>query len=122
MSTDTTFFTNEPNSTLVERFKVLLKHSQFLDVIVGYFRISGFNLLKDDFEKIDKIRILNGINVDRGTIQAIESAENKVDIRTNFIPPAVVASPPPNKHNPIKTIVICGISTEDDCPTQYELK
>ena len=80
MSTDTTFFTNEPNSTLVERFKVLLKHSQFLDVIVGYFRISGFNLLKDDFEKIDKIRILNGINVDRGTIQAIESAENKVDI------------------------------------------
>ena len=45
MTTDTTFFTNEPNSTLVARFKVLLKHSQFLDIIVGYFRISGFNLL-----------------------------------------------------------------------------
>ena len=80
MSTDTTFFTNEKNSTLVERFKVLLKHSQFLDVIVGYFRISGFNLLKDDFEKIDEIRILNGINVDKGTIQAIESAENQIEI------------------------------------------
>ena len=80
MSTDTTFFTNEPDSTLVERFKVLLKHSQFLDVIVGYFRISGFNLLKDDFEKIDEIRILNGINVDKGTIQAIENVENQVEI------------------------------------------
>ena len=80
MSTDTTFFTNEPDSTLVERFKVLLKHSQFLDVIVGYFRISGFNLLKDDFEKIDEIRILNGINVDKGTIQAIESVENQIEI------------------------------------------
>ena len=74
------FFTNEKNSTLVERFKVLLKHSQFLDVIVGYFRISGFNLLKDDFEKIDEIRILNGINVDKGTIQAIESVENQIEI------------------------------------------
>ena len=84
MSTDTTFFTNEPNSTLVERFKVLLKHSQFLDVIVGYFRISGFNLLKDDFEKIDEIRILNGINVDKGTIQAIESAENQIEIFSEF--------------------------------------
>ena len=80
MSTDTTFFTNEPNSKLVDRFKVLLKHSQFLDIIVGYFRISGFDLLKDDFEKIDQIRILNGINVDKGTIQAIENVENKIDI------------------------------------------
>ena len=80
MTTDTTFFTNEPNSTLVNRFKVLLKHSQFLDIIVGYFRISGFNLLKDSFENIDEVRILNGINVDKGTIQAIEIAENKVEI------------------------------------------
>ena len=80
MTTDTTFFTNEPNSTLVDRFKVLLKHSQFLDIIVGYFRISGFNLLKDSFENIDEVRILNGINVDKGTIQAIEIAENKVEI------------------------------------------
>ena len=53
---------------------------------------------------------------------SFEKAENKVDIRTNFMPPAVVASPPPNKHNPIKTIVMCGISTEEECPTQYELK
>lgn len=80
MSTDTTFFTNEPNATLIDRFKVLLKHSQFLDIIVGYFRISGFNLLRDDFEKIDEIRIINGINVDRGTIQAIEASENQIEI------------------------------------------
>ncbi len=80
MTTDTTFFTNEKDSALVDRFKILLKHSQFLDIIVGYFRISGFNLLKDSFENIDEVRILNGINVDKGTFQAIEGVENKIDI------------------------------------------
>ena len=80
MTTDTTFFTNEKNSALVDRFKVLLKHSQFLDIIVGYFRISGFNLLKDSFENIDEVRILNGINVDKGTFQAIEASQNEVEI------------------------------------------
>jgi len=80
MTTDTTFFTNEKDSTLVDRFKVLLKHSQFLDIIVGYFRISGFNLLKDSFENIDEVRILNGINVDKETFQAIENSQNIVQI------------------------------------------
>ena len=52
---------------------------------------------------------------------SFEKAENKIAIRSNFIPPAVVASPPPNKHKPSKTMVICGISNVDDGPTQYEL-
>ena len=80
MNTDLTFFTNEKDATLVDRFKTLLKHSQFLDVIVGYFRISGFHLLENDFDKTEKIRILNGINVDKGTIQAIEKSENDIEI------------------------------------------
>ena len=62
--TDQTFFTNEPNATLLDRFKVVLKRVELLDIIVGYFRFSGFHLLKDSLKDIKKIRILNGINID----------------------------------------------------------
>ncbi|MBU4304823.1 MAG: hypothetical protein KJ893_04265 [Candidatus Omnitrophica bacterium] len=43
MHTDLTFFTNENDSTLLQRFKVTLENNaQFFDVLVGYFRTSGF--------------------------------------------------------------------------------
>ena len=48
MSTDKTFFTNEPNSTLLDRFKTTIKLAQYFDVLVGYFRITGFyNFMKN---------------------------------------------------------------------------
>jgi len=37
--TDLTFFTNEEGKTLLDRFKAILKHVRFFDVLVGYFRI-----------------------------------------------------------------------------------
>lgn len=47
MQTDLTFFTNEPGSTLLDRFRKTLKDVKFFDVLVGYFRTSGFyNLQK----------------------------------------------------------------------------
>ncbi len=42
MITDTTFFTNEPGYALLDRFKKTLKHVNYFDVLVGYFRTSGF--------------------------------------------------------------------------------
>lgn len=36
MKTDLTFFTNEPDATLLDRFL------RYFDVLVGYFRTSGF--------------------------------------------------------------------------------
>ncbi|MBT9131543.1 MAG: hypothetical protein DDT33_00031 [Firmicutes bacterium] len=39
MNTDQTFFTNEPGSTLLDRFGKTLKDVQYFDVLVGYFRI-----------------------------------------------------------------------------------
>jgi len=53
MSTDLTFFTNEPDSTLLDRFKVTLKQAQYFDILVGYFRSSGFHLLYESFENIE---------------------------------------------------------------------
>jgi hypothetical protein len=37
-----TGFTNEPGSTLLERFRRTLKDVRYFDILVGFFRTSGF--------------------------------------------------------------------------------
>jgi len=76
MITDTTFFTNEPGYALLDRFKKTLEHVQYFDVLVGYFRTSGFYQLYESFESIDKIRILVGLNVDQKTYEIIEETRS----------------------------------------------
>lgn len=57
--TDTKFFTNEPENTLYERFAAILRsNTQFFDVLVGYFRTSGFFRMYEALEDVEKIRIL----------------------------------------------------------------
>ena len=74
--TDQTFFTNEPERNLYERFsKILKSNTQFFDVLVGYFRTSGFFSLYEAMQDIEKIRILVGLNVDKKTIEIINQAE-----------------------------------------------
>ncbi|MGV3611695.1 MAG: helicase-related protein [Fluviicola sp.] len=63
--TDLTFFTNEPGHSLLNRFKSTLKDTQLFDVLVGYFRASGFYQLHDALEPVEKIRILVGLNIDK---------------------------------------------------------
>lgn len=70
--TDLTFFTNESGHTLLSRFKATLKDTQLFDVLVGYFRASGFYQLYDALEPIDKIRILVGLSVDRDSYDMIQ--------------------------------------------------
>lgn len=72
--TDLTFFTNEPGCTLLDRFAHLLKDVRFFDILVGYFRSSGFFRLYKSFENIEKIRILVGLSLDRRSFQIIETA------------------------------------------------
>ena len=74
--TDLTFFTNEPDSTLLDRFIAILKDVKYFDILVGYFRSSGFFRLYKSFENIEKIRILVGLNLDKKTFQIIETAGN----------------------------------------------
>ena len=74
---DLTFFTNEPNKTLAERFsKILANHTQYLDVLVGYFRASGFYEVYEALENTEKIRILIGIETDSDVFKMISYAEN----------------------------------------------
>lgn len=72
MTTDLTFFTNEPDSTLLDRFKATLFDKKYFDVLVGYFRTSGFDLLAESLQSVEKIRILVGLNVDKPIFDQIE--------------------------------------------------
>lgn len=72
--TDLTFFTNEPDHTLLDRFISTLRNVQFFDVLVGYFRTSGFYKLYESLEPVDKIRVLVGLNVDRMAYDLIRSS------------------------------------------------
>lgn len=48
--TDLTFFTNEAGQCLLDRFKATLKDTQLFDVLVGFFRASGFYQLAESPE------------------------------------------------------------------------
>lgn len=63
----TKFFTNEEGRTLIEKIEGIFQHKKihFLDVLVGYFRASGYFRIRPFVRSSGKIRILVGINIDR---------------------------------------------------------
>lgn len=74
---DLTFITNEKGENLLERFRVLIKDTEFFDVLVGYFYTSGFHALYKSLEKTKKIRILIGISTNRQTLDLIQQARQE---------------------------------------------
>ena len=53
--TDLKFFTNEPERDLYSRFVTILKsNTQFFDVLVGYFRASGFFKMYEALDQVEK--------------------------------------------------------------------
>lgn len=78
MDNDLTFFTNKGEQTLLGRFnKILRNNTQYYDILVGYFRTSGFYNLYEAMGSIEKIRVLVGINADIKTIELIDKARNE---------------------------------------------
>ena len=76
---DLKFFTNEPDRDLYSRFSNILKsNTQFFDILVGYFRTSGFFRMYEAMEDVEKIRILVGLNVDKYTVKIIDKARSEV--------------------------------------------
>jgi HKD family nuclease len=75
INTDLKFFTNEENETLHGRFSKTLEHAKYFDVLVGYFRTSGFNRLYKSLEKIEQIRILVGLNIDQQTYEIYQNSQ-----------------------------------------------
>jgi superfamily II DNA or RNA helicase len=86
----TKFFTNENGKTLLEKIAGIFAHKNihFFDVLVGYFRASGYFRIRPFIEKAAKIRILVGIEVDRLVQQAwdkgLEFGINPADTRDQF--------------------------------------
>ena len=78
MQTDTKFFTNSSNDALRDRLQSSLAYAQYFDVLVGYFRASGFAALAQNLHETEKIRILVGLNADSQIIQAVQDAENSL--------------------------------------------
>lgn len=74
-ATDTMFFTNEPGLKLEDRFKSTLVNVETFDILVGYFRTSGFKALCNEFENIDKIRILIGLSTDKQTVETYKQSK-----------------------------------------------
>lgn len=72
------FFTNQGENTLENRLKDILSHYsvEYLEFLIGYFRISGFVKIAPYLANIKKAKILVGINVD--TIIAEAKAKGKM--------------------------------------------
>ena len=88
---DFTFFTNEPERDLYSRFNSILRNNtQFFDMLVGYFRTSGFFKLYSAMDDIEKIRVLVGINVDSTTHEIVRLSHKETkelfgeDIESEF--------------------------------------
>ena len=76
---DLKFFTNEPERDLYSRFAAILKsNTQFFDVLVGYFRTSGFFKMYQSLEAVEKIRILVGLNVDQFTVKILDRTRDEI--------------------------------------------
>jgi phosphatidylserine/phosphatidylglycerophosphate/cardiolipin synthase-like enzyme len=79
MNSDLTFFTNEPERNLYDRFnKILKRDTQFFDVLVGYFRASGFYMLQDSLDNVEHIRILIGINTDKEIVEMYKASQEQI--------------------------------------------
>lgn len=64
----TKFFTNQDDNSLLKKFEGVFTNMESIrhfDALVGYFRTSGYFKVRAFLDKIPKIRILVGINVDQ---------------------------------------------------------
>jgi len=114
MTTDLTFFTNEPNATLVDRFKRTLQAVKYFDVLVGYFRTSGFHQLAESLEGVDKIRILVGLNIDQKSFEMIDTVRTQTNIDFN--------SHKDTRNAAMEAVVTEIDASSDDFLTEYGIK
>ncbi|GIW21012.1 MAG: hypothetical protein KatS3mg068_0019 [Candidatus Sericytochromatia bacterium] len=68
----TKFFTNKGENTLLNKLKGIFEYKKpyYFDALVGFFRASGYFRIREFLNKVSKIRILVGINVDNLVLEA----------------------------------------------------
>ena len=69
-----TFTTNQGSNTLEKHLKEILTEGnvKYFDVLIGYFRMTGFNKIEQYLKDIEKLRILIGINTESRVLRATE--------------------------------------------------
>lgn len=77
LNTDLTFFTNDKDNSLLDRFKATLSDTKLFDVLVGYFRSSGFYQLYESIESVEKTRILVGLGIDDESFRTIDESRRQ---------------------------------------------
>ncbi|MEA1953013.1 MAG: helicase-related protein [Campylobacterota bacterium] len=81
------FFTNEEKNTLKNRINAVLKKDkniEYLDFLIAYFRITGFDKISDSLSHIKITRILVGINTDKNTYDASQLIKKFADEQTDI--------------------------------------
>ena len=82
---DLTFFTNERGRKLIDRFKTLFRDTKELNIIVGYFYLSSIYQLYEELEKVDKIRIIVGMEVERRVYDLLDRAKNLKEAKEKYL-------------------------------------
>jgi len=78
----TKFFTNQDGNSLLQKFEGVFSNVEsirYFDSLVGYFRASGYFKVRDFLDKIPKIRVLVGINVDKITKEYHDRGQLYID-------------------------------------------
>ena len=78
----TKFFTNQEGNSLFQKFEGVFTHIEGIrhfDALVGYFRASGYFKVRPFLDKIPKIRILVGINVEKLTKEYHDKGQYFID-------------------------------------------
>jgi hypothetical protein len=88
----TKFFTNSEENTLIKKFQGVFTYNPnliYFDALVGYFRASGYFRIRPFLDKVPRIRILVGINVDKMLAQAqktgLEILNNQAKVKEDLI-------------------------------------
>lgn len=82
---NTKFITNEGDNILSKRLKTLLSDTKYFDVLVGYFRLSGFKQIYEQMNNVEKIRILIGINTEQTVLDIVRKHEGSTIDRSEII-------------------------------------
>ena len=78
---NTKFFTNQEGNSLLKKFEGVFTHIDSIrhfDMLVGYFRASGYFKIRPFLGKIPKIRILEGINVGKLTKEYHDRGDHSI--------------------------------------------
>lgn len=78
MNTDLSVFTNMEEIKLKDRLAKVLTNTKYFDVLVGYFRLTGFYRISEYLQSVEEVRILIGLGTDNKTLDIYQMSIDDV--------------------------------------------